>query len=69
MELEKESKVVYSDVPLNWKARIEEKDGKKNLIVDPISETIKHPDGSQDVILKMPSLALIEEFKAIHSIE
>ncbi len=68
MELTKEPKVVYSDVPLNWKARIEEKDGKKELVIEPISETIKHPDGSQDVILKMPSLDLIKKFKKQHQL-
>jgi hypothetical protein len=60
---------IHTDEPLNWTARIENKDGKDILVIDPISETIKHDDGSQHVIIKVPSLALIKEFKAAHSIQ
>ncbi len=58
-------KEVVSDEPLNWPAKIV--DGV--LVITPISETIKHPCGRQDVILKVPSLRLIQEFKAANDIQ
>jgi hypothetical protein len=60
-----ETKEVVSDEPLNWDARIE----NGILVIDPICEEITNPDGTQDVIMKVPSLALINEFKATNNIE
>jgi hypothetical protein len=56
---------VVSDEPLNWAARIE--DG--NLIIDPICEEITRENGRQDVIIKVPSLRLINEFKAANNLK
>jgi hypothetical protein len=58
-------KEIVSDEPLNWPAKIV--DGA--LVIEPISETTKHDDGSQDIIIKVPSLRLINEFKATNNIE
>lgn len=57
------------DEPLNWKARIENKGGRDILIIDPIAETTIDSDGNQHVTMKVPSLALIKEFKAAHNIK
>lgn len=56
---------VEVDEPLNWPAKIV--DGA--LIITPISEEITNATGGTDVILKMPSLRLINEFKAANNIE
>ncbi len=58
-----------TDKPLEWKARKEMVGGKEILVIDPISETIKHDDGTQDVIVHVPSLQLIKEFKAANNIQ
>lgn len=55
--------------PLEFKARKEVVDGKETLVINPISEKIKHPDGRQGVIMHMPSLELINQTKAEHGIE
>ncbi len=55
--------------PLEFKARIEIKDGKKHVVIDSICEEIKREDGGQDVIVHVPSLSLINSFKQLHSIE
>ena len=58
-------KEVVSEEPLNWDARIE--DGV--LVIDPICEETENEDGTKDVIVKVPSLALIKKFKAANNIE
>ncbi len=55
--------------PLSFKARKEIKDGKEILIIDPIIEEIKRPDGTQDVIVHAPSIELIKQFKSAHNIQ
>lgn len=65
MQEKRKTKEVVSDEPLNWDARIE----NGVLVIDPICEEIKNTDGTQDVIMKVPSLALIKEFKAANNIE
>jgi hypothetical protein len=60
-----EQETVETDEKLNWPAKIV--DGQ--LVITPISETIKHPCGRQDVVLKVPSLELIKEFKAANDIQ
>jgi hypothetical protein len=50
---------------LNWDAKVIE--GK--LVIKPIEVITKHPDGRQDVLLKLPSLALIKEFKEANNIQ
>jgi hypothetical protein len=57
------------DKPMEFKARKEVVGGKEILVIDPISETINHDDGTQDVIIHVPSLALIKEFKAANNIK
>jgi hypothetical protein len=54
-----------TDENLNWDARIV--DGK--LLIKPIEAIINHPDGRQDVLMKMPSLTLIKRFKEANNIE
>ncbi len=58
-----------TEKPLEFKARKEIVDGLERLIIDPIVEEIKHPDGSQDVIVHAPSLELINKFKSAHNIK
>ncbi len=58
-----------NEKPLEFKARKEIVNGKEILIIDPITEEIKHPDGSQDVIVHVPSLELINQFKSAHNIQ
>jgi hypothetical protein len=60
-----ETKEVVSDEPLNWPAKIV--DGV--LVIEPISETITNEDGSQHVIMKVPSLSLIQRFKEANDIK
>lgn len=55
--------------PLNFKARKEVVNGKEILVIAPIVEEIKHPDGRQDVIVHAPSLELIKQFKSAHNIQ
>ncbi len=55
--------------PIEFKARKKIVNGKEILVIDPISETIKHADGSQDVIVHVPSLELIKQFKSAHNIQ
>ncbi|MCP4989338.1 MAG: hypothetical protein GY928_25765 [Colwellia sp.] len=55
--------------PLEFKARKEVVNGKEILVIDPISQVTKNPDGSQDVTMIMPSLQLINDTKALHGIE
>ncbi len=57
-----------TEKPLEFKARKEIKDGKEILVIDPIVEEIKRPDGGQDVIVHVPSLELINQFKSAHNI-
>ncbi|MCP4257968.1 MAG: hypothetical protein GY774_10635 [Planctomycetes bacterium] len=57
-------KTVEVDEPLNWPARIE----NGVLVIEPISEITPNENGGQDVLLKMPSLKLINEFKVLHGI-
>lgn len=64
-EEKRQGKEVVSDEPLNWAARIE----NGILIIDPICEEIVNEDGTQDVIVKVPSLKLINEFKAANNIK
>jgi hypothetical protein len=54
---------------MEFKARKETVNGKEILVIDPITEIIKHPDGRQDVIVHAPSLELIKQFKSAHNIE
>ncbi len=55
--------------PLEFKARKETgDDGKETLVIDPICEEIRHPDGRVDMIVHAPSLDLITKFKAENSI-
>ena len=50
--------------PLEFKAKRVMVDGKETVQIEPIAEIIKHADGmGQDVIMHMPSLALINQFK------
>lgn len=56
---------VETDEALNWDAKIV--DGK--LVIKPIAVVTKLPDGRQDVLMKMPSLALIKKFKESNNIE
>lgn len=58
-------KTVEVDEPLNWPAKIV--DGQ--LVITPVSEEIKNANGGTDIILKMPSLRLINEFKAANNIQ
>ena len=62
---EGQRKEVVSDEPLNWPAKIV----GGQLVIEPICEEIKNDDGTQSVIVKVPSLRLINEFKAAHNIE
>lgn len=55
--------------PINFKARKEVVDGKEILVIDPVSETIKHPCGKVDVIVHVPSLELINQCKAANNIQ
>jgi hypothetical protein len=64
-EKRQQTKEVVSDEPLNWPAKIV--DGV--LVIEPICEEIKNTDGTQDVIVKLPSLALIKKFKAANNIK
>ena len=55
---------------MEWKARKEMGPcGKEILVIDPICETITHPDGRQDVIVHVPALSLINECKQLNGIE
>lgn len=45
----------------NFIARIEEKNGKKTLVVKGRSETTIHPDGRQDVKIHAPALSVISK--------
>ncbi len=56
---------VRTDENLNWPAKIV--DGQ--LVIEAISETTINDDGSQSVVMKLPSLALIEKFKADNDIK
>ena len=56
---------VVTDEPLNWPAKIV--DGV--LVITPISEEFKNENGGTDIILKMPSLRLINKFKEAHNIQ
>jgi len=56
--------------PLEFKARKEIVNGKITLVIDPISEIIKHADGiGQSVVMHMPSLNLINKTRALHGID
>jgi hypothetical protein len=55
--------------PLNFKARTEIVDGKKILVIDPITETIDMGNGRTDVKVHLPSLDLINKCKAANNIE
>lgn len=48
---------------IEFKARKETVNGKETLVIEPIAEVTRHPDGTQDVNLIMPSLSLISQFK------
>lgn len=50
---------VRTDEALNWPAKIV----NGELVIEAISETIVGDDGSQSVVMKLPSLALIQKFK------
>jgi hypothetical protein len=65
MEEKRQTKEVEVDEPLNWPAKIE----NGVLVITPISEEIKNATGGTDILLKMPSLRLIKEFKAAHNIQ
>ena len=45
-----------------FKAKIIEKNGKKQLIVFANSVTTTHSNGRKDVVVKVPSLGLITDF-------
>ncbi len=45
--------------PEEFKIKVVEKDGKRHIQVQARCETIKHADGSQDVIVHAPSLSLL----------
>jgi hypothetical protein len=56
--------------PIEFKARKElGPNGKEILVIDPVCEEIKHEDGTQDVIVHVPSLSLINDFKKMNNIE
>lgn len=57
-------KEVVSDEPLNWPAKVV--DGV--LVIEPICEEIPNENGGQDVIVKVPSLRLLNTFKNEHNI-
>jgi hypothetical protein len=44
-------------------------DGKVTLSIEAFSETITKEDGTQNVIVHMPSLSLINDFKKLNNIE
>ncbi len=58
-----------TDKPLEFKARKGEVNGKETLIIDPIIEEITLPNGRQDVVVHVPSLELISQFKSAHNIK
>ena len=58
-------KEVVTNEPLNWPAKIV--DGA--LVIEPICEEIPNNNGGTDVIVKVPSLELIKQFKSAHNIE
>ena len=63
MEENKETQgTVVTEKPREFKARYEIVDGKKMLVVEAQPEIIIRPDGSQDVIMHVPSLDILNEF-------
>jgi hypothetical protein len=55
---------------MNFKGRIEKTpEGKKILVVDPITEEKKYPDGRVDTTIHLPSLDVINKFKEANNIE
>ena len=50
-------------MPEEFKAHYEVKDGKKMLVIEAKSETIVHPDGRKDVIIRVPTLSVINSFR------
>ena len=61
MQVEEVSDVTQK--PEEFKARYEEVNGRKVLVVSAKAETIVRPDGSQDVIMHVPTLDLVNKFK------
>lgn len=57
------------DKPMEFKAKKEVLDGKEILVIEPICKTIKHDDGTQDVIVHVPSLDIINQCKLANGIE
>jgi hypothetical protein len=56
--------------PIEFKAKkVIGPDGKESLSIQPFCETIIKEDGTQDVIVHMPSLSLINDFKKLNNIE
>ncbi len=68
-EKRKRKRQEVMDKPLEFKARKEVIDGKEVLVIDPITEEITLPNGRQDVIVHVPSLELINQFKSAHNIK
>ncbi len=53
---------------MEFKARKVMSGGKETLVIDPICQEIDRGNGRQDVVIHMPSLGLINRFKAAHGI-
>lgn len=61
---------MLDDNSLVFNARTEKgANGKDILVITPISEEIKREDGGVDVIMHMPSLSVINKFKAEHGLQ
>lgn len=50
-------------------ARVDIFEGKKTLVIKPKIRNIVHPDGRKDVIIRVPSLGLINKIKKEKGIE
>lgn len=46
---------------MEFKAKIIELDGKRQIVITANTEIIKYPDGRQDVIIHAPSLDMISK--------
>ena len=65
MQVEEVSDVTQK--PEEFKARYEEVNGRKTLVVSANTETITRPDGTQDCIIHVPKLDLINKFQEKNS--
>ena len=60
MEVEEVTDVTQK--PEEFKARYEEINGRKTLVVSARPEVITKPDGTQDCIIHVPTLDLVNKF-------